>query len=196
MEGISSADSSDKGDEMTTTTCDHKHVKMIGDVPVCYDCEAPEYINPTDCAKLIRSALKSAFPGCKFGVTTSKYSMGASISVRYSDGPPVSAVEEIAGQFSGASFDGMQDMKTYHASIHNGRPVRYGADYVFVRREYAPDAFAHMVQLLSERWEPRTGSAYGDKMDYERAAHTILARLDSRWETPERAIAKYLQHGS
>jgi Large polyvalent protein associated domain 29 len=64
-------------------------------------------------AKLVRKALKTAFPGVKFSVRSSTYSGGASIRVGWTDGPTSKEVEAITGKFSGAGFDGMIDLK-YH----------------------------------------------------------------------------------
>lgn len=75
-----------------------------------------KYLSCAETAKLIRTALKSAFPGIKFSVKSKTYSMGASISIHWTDGPCGIAVDAIAGQFSGASFDGSIDLKTSHTS--------------------------------------------------------------------------------
>lgn len=74
------------------------------------------YLSCAETAKLIRPALKKAFPTVKFSVKSHTYSMGASIDVRWTDGPCVKAVEVVAGQYSGANFDGMIDLKTTHSS--------------------------------------------------------------------------------
>lgn len=44
-----------------------------------------EYISCADTAKLIRQAIKEAFPGVKFSVRSSVYSGGASITVEWLD---------------------------------------------------------------------------------------------------------------
>lgn len=93
------------------------------------------YVSPADTAKALRQALKAAFPAQKFSVRTSVYSGGASIDVRYVDGPKKADVETIAQHFAGASFDGMIDLKSYHTTEHNGEEVRWGADFVFVSQE-------------------------------------------------------------
>jgi len=45
------------------------------------------YVSVAETAKLVRAALKAAFPGITFSVRSKSYSMGASISVRWTDGP-------------------------------------------------------------------------------------------------------------
>jgi len=69
------------------------------------------YVSVTETAKLVRGALKKAFPGVKFSVKSDKYAGGASIDVRWTDGPCSAAVEPVAKQFQGGGFDGMIDLK-------------------------------------------------------------------------------------
>lgn len=69
-----------------------------------------EYISCADTAKLVRAALKKAFPGIKFSVRSDVYAGGASIRVRWTDGPSQSAVKAVAGCYAGGGFDGMIDM--------------------------------------------------------------------------------------
>jgi hypothetical protein len=71
------------------------------------------YLSVVDTAKLLRVALKKAFPGVKFSVRSSSYSGGASIRVAWKDGPLEKAVERVAKGYEGANFDGMIDMKNY-----------------------------------------------------------------------------------
>lgn len=68
------------------------------------------YIGATECAKLIRAALKRHFPRVKFTVRTSKYSGGSSIRIGWTDGPTEVRVNAVVGPFEGAKFDGMIDM--------------------------------------------------------------------------------------
>jgi Large polyvalent protein associated domain 29 len=68
------------------------------------------YLSCAETAKLIRAALKKAFPGVKFSVRSSVYSMGASIRVGWTDGPATKAVQAVTGAYAGGGFDGMIDM--------------------------------------------------------------------------------------
>ena len=77
------------------------------------------YLSCAETAKLVRAALKRGFPGIKFSVRSDVYAGGASIDVKWTDGPCGKAVEAIAGQFSGGHFDGMIDMATNHTSWLN-----------------------------------------------------------------------------
>ena len=72
-----------------------------------------EYLSCAETATLIRAQLKKHFPATKFSVRSSTYSMGASIRIRWTDGPTTKKVDEIVQVFGGADFDGMIDLKTY-----------------------------------------------------------------------------------
>jgi len=74
-----------------------------------------EYLSCAETAKLIRPALKRAFPGVKFSVRSSTYSMGASIDIYWTDGPLAADVDKVAKPYAGAGFDGMIDLKTYNS---------------------------------------------------------------------------------
>ena len=122
-----------------------------------------EYLSVTETAKLVRAALAKHFPGVKFSVRSSSYSGGASITASWTDGPRARLVEPILHGFEGASFDGMNDLKSsqsswiepdgnaslaerpdsYGGSISgyvsdaphpNARLVHFGADFVFANR--------------------------------------------------------------
>jgi hypothetical protein len=67
-------------------------------------------ISAPDTAKLVRKALKTAFPGQKFSVRTDTYAGGASIRVTWTDGPRRAEVEPVATVYAGGRFDGMIDL--------------------------------------------------------------------------------------
>ena len=75
-----------------------------------------EYLSCADTAKLVRQTLKRAFPGQKFGVRSSTYSMGASISVHYTGGPASADVEALVCCYESSHFDGSIDMAFSHSS--------------------------------------------------------------------------------
>ena len=169
------------------------------------------YLSCAETAKLLRRALKAAFPGVKFSVRSDTYSMGASIDVGYTDGPPQKAVERVASRYRGADFDGSIDLKTYrgHYLLPDGtlafgptqgtqgsggyipaeapeRPagavlVQLGADHVFVRREYSPGAEAMIWQRARCK-----GAPAGDQHDPERWSyfHRASEEFDFRGGKP------------
>ena len=68
------------------------------------------YIAVAETAKLIRNALKRAFPGVTFSVKSKNYAGGCSVDVRWTDGPTTAEVEAVAQMFQGRRFDGMIDL--------------------------------------------------------------------------------------
>lgn len=70
-------------------------------------------LDVVETAKLIRARLRDEFPGVKFSVRSDRYAGGSSIRIRWTDGPPVSAVDPVTGPFAGKSFDGMIDLAYY-----------------------------------------------------------------------------------
>jgi len=139
-----------------------------------------EYISVVDTAKMIRTALKKAFPGVKFSVVSDKYAGGASIDVRYLDGPLAKDVEAVVGPFAGSGFDGMIDLKYSKSSflLPNGdvvyggtegtagsagvvskeapelpegaKVVMFMSDYVFVRRRNSAPAVKAALEHVAK----------------------------------------------
>lgn len=109
------------------------------------------YVSVTDTAKLIRRALKEAFPEIKFSVTSKSYSGGASINVAWLDGPQTEQVEAIAKAFQGGYFDGMTDYKGGHKHALDGEPVRFGGDFVFCNRHWNPGTRTNLLTVLASR---------------------------------------------
>jgi hypothetical protein len=116
------------------------------------------YISVVDTAKEVRKALKESFPGQKFSVRSDSYSGGASIHVRWIDGPAKHDVERVAKEFAGATFDGMIDLKSYHASEFNGEQVHWGADFVFCDRDLSDDERERVRPLVVEAIERAYGT--------------------------------------
>ncbi|MEX3929767.1 LPD29 domain-containing protein [Paraburkholderia sp. BR10936] len=108
------------------------------------------YIGVAETAKLLRKALKEAFPGVKFGVRSHKYAGGASIGVAWRDGPSEALVEAITDRFRGSYFDGMIDYQGSRYAMIDGQMVRFGADYIQTRRSFS----RAMVERFVERLAP------------------------------------------
>ena len=111
-----------------------------------------KYISCVDTAKLIRAALKESFAGVKFSVTSSQYAGGASITIKYVDGPTSKQVEAVVKIFEGSYFDGMQDYKGQNYAAIDGQEIRFGADFVFVNRYTSDAAMAQAIDALYEKF--------------------------------------------
>ena len=146
------------------------------------------YIDAAECAKLIRAALKEAFPAVRFSVRLHRYSGGSSINVGWVDGPRQDQVEPITRSFQGADFDGMQDLRLSRRHTLNGEPVCFCVSYVFCRRDYSPAARAAMAAAVAKlsddelgcvlaRLSMRAWSDYDRSADREAAARVLLAAM-------------------
>lgn len=111
-----------------------------------------KYISVADTAKLVRSALKESFPGVKFSVRSHSYAGGASINVRYTDGPAPALVEAVAGAFAGSYFDGSIDYKGVCSHRLDGASVRFQADFIFVNRDLSDELRARLVRRVAKRY--------------------------------------------
>lgn len=133
-----------------------------------------DYLTVADTAKLVRQALKAAFPGVKFSVRSNSYAGGASIDVSWTDGPLESAVQETAKRYEGATFDGMTDMKSNHSTLLAGpdgnvAEVSMGADYVFTRRDLSESYRAELAELAArviERSSDHYAMGWGLEINY------------------------------
>lgn len=116
------------------------------------------YISSTDTAKMLRAALKEAFPGFKFSVRTDKYSMGSSINIGWTDGPNAAMVESVAKVFAGSYFDGSIDYKGSRYVMIDGIASSFGADFVHCRRDYSED----LTAKIQAAWDRKNCSTSDD----------------------------------
>lgn len=70
----------------------------------------------------LKKELSLKFPGVKFSVKSSTYSMGDSVDIRWSMGPSDKTVREVTGKYCDGAFDSMQDIHEYDYSAY-GRAV-------------------------------------------------------------------------
>ncbi len=136
------------------------------------------YINTAETAKMIRAALKEAFPGVTFGVRSHVYSGGSSIRVDWLDGPTQAMVDALIGEYRGQGFDGMTD-STYgirhwlmkdgsvqvavsndpYAPVSTERPdgaelVSFGSNHVFTTRKLSPAFMQQAFARLQRKFGP------------------------------------------
>ena len=104
---------------------------------------------PVIAAKNLRVELKRAFPSVAFGVRTSKYSGGNSVTVSWIDGPNREQVEKIANKYAGGHFDGMTDSYEYKRSPWT--EVFGEARYVFCERSYSAKTLLSVARLVREK---------------------------------------------
>lgn len=140
-----------------------------------------EYLTAAETAKLVRKALREAFPKQKFYVNSELYSGGASIDVDWMNGPTEKAVQEVVGQFRGAGFDSQTDYKydlahwlmpdgsavlAYAPSLPSGgggvdvprphpdaRRVYFGADFIQPDRAFSRG----LVEKAAQEYHEETG---------------------------------------
>ncbi len=93
-----------------------------------------KFLSCADTAKLIRLALRESFPGVKFSVRSDSYSGGASIDVKWTDGPTAKQVEAVADSFEGSYFDGMIDYKGSRYHYLDDERVHFGASFIHCNR--------------------------------------------------------------
>ena len=102
-----------------------------------------KYLSCADTAKLVRKALKEAFPGVKFSVRSDTYSGGASIRVRWVDGPADCQVEPVVSAFQGGYFDAATD---YFTAVYTISHIQPGGEYKD-RFRFAWYESGHMMYL-------------------------------------------------
>lgn len=111
-----------------------------------------QYLSCAETAVMIRSVLKESFPGVKFSVRSSVYSGGASITIKYNDGPNADAVKAAVSIFEASYFDGSIDYKGLNFTAIDGQEVRFGADFVFVNRKVSDEVYAAAIDALYEKF--------------------------------------------
>lgn len=145
----------------------------------------------TETAKLLRRALKARFRDVKFSVRSDSYAGGASIDVKWIDGPTEREVEQITDLYQGASFDGQTDTQSYHTSLlstENGvEVVRFGADFVVCQRDYSVEFTAELLAEIE--------MVIGGPLDYGASYEAVIWDAEDGSEVSVRACAGASEHG-
>jgi hypothetical protein len=162
-------------------------------------------------AQAIRERLKKEFPGVKFSVTSSNFSMGNSVDVSWTGEPVACLVDHIINQYQYGHFDGMNDSYEYHdISDSLGCP---GAKYVSSNRHQTeeraeelkqhcinkygciPDQYTsglgfnawHYENANPETWKPEYQKLYAEQEAEQAEAYKRHEEEQRRkWEQEER----------
>lgn len=131
-----------------------------------------------DTAKKIRKALKKEFPGVKFSVKSSTYSMGSSVDINYVDGPAQKDVQAVADRYQSASFDGMIDMETLHGykDPEDGK-IYSGAKYIFANRSLSPE-YREQLEAIAE-------DIFGDYNKNDYRYHQWITQAEEQLQAAE-----------
>ena len=167
------------------------------------------YISCADTAKLIRQALKEAFPEVKFSVKSKNYSGGASIGVGWTDGPLTADVDPMIKVFAGTWFDGMDDSTHYYETTLNGERVHFCSSFVFSNHHISEDRIAALVTCLeqagkdwwltvcSDMGHPFPRQAVSNAFDARDLAYSILRSCpSSQWQGRKSALVETIRQQS
>ena len=112
----------------------------------------PLYLNCAETAKRLRKALHTAFPAVKFTVRSDTYSGGASIDVKWTDGPTAKQVQAISQRFEGATLDAITGYKHPQTHIVDGQVIQYGANFIFPQRSLSVAFLTRVAQAYCRRY--------------------------------------------
>ena len=120
-------------------------------------------------AKMIKKRLTALYPRVKFSVTSSVFSMGDSVRIRWTDGPLIETINVIAESYQHGSFDGMHDIYNYEA-IDPSLGCE-GAKYVQCSREISSEYKAILAAKADEYYgtlDRNSDSYYSKLVDIEK----------------------------
>jgi hypothetical protein len=139
-------------------TREDRRTKAIEDYKSSYDrnlaykeeCKKnPTKSTAANCSAAIKEELKKVFPGVKFNVTSSNFSGGNSVDVRWNDGPTEDQVNSIIKKYQYGSFNGMEDIYEYS----NTREDIPQAKYVHGQRSMSEETRAilmpHAIEIFN-----------------------------------------------
>ena len=110
----------------------------------------------------LKKLLKHEFPGVKFSVKR-RYKGSDSVGISWTDGPTAEAVENIAMQFKGVTFNAYDDSTDVLTTDFN---TLFGSlDYIFTERDYSEEVSkAEETKVIEDYPILADGKEY-DKMD-------------------------------
>jgi Domain of unknown function (DUF3560)/Large polyvalent protein associated domain 29 len=133
--------------------------------------------NATETAKFVRVALKENFPGIKFSVKSSTQT----INISWTDGPIAKQVQAVTKYFGGMSFDGMQDMDTYHEQAFNGEQVSFYCYSPYTKRKLSMELATKIKASMERQDFPCPNIKW---CNYDETAEFQMSELD--WDDSHR----------
>lgn len=115
-------------------------------------------LSTAETAKLVRAAVKAAFPGVTFSVRSRVYSGGASIDVDWTDGPTSKMVDPIIKRF-----------ERHTNSTLDGQRVHFGADHIMSKRDNSAALLRECAAIIAKQYDidaptvNESTSTYGGK---------------------------------
>lgn len=143
-------------------------------------------IDLSETAKLVRTALKKAFPTTTFSVRSTRYSGGSSLHVDWTDGPTLGEVQNITHVYQGATFDPMIDLKSYQDGTLNGERVQFAPDYVQCQRSLSEALLTECAQKVAEQYHVAPPSVTVSRYRERNGKEHTHAYLDVRGEPLDR----------
>lgn len=111
-----------------------------------------EYASAPESAKLLKAALRAAFPATRFSVTLDRGTAYGCANVRWTDGPSTKLVDAVVGPFSGEGFDSMTDCSFHiNTTLADGR--RSGLRLISTNR--------HVSVTLARKAAAQVATFYG-----------------------------------
>lgn len=165
-----------------TTTASSEKVGLIELHNRLNQTGASRWLDAPQIAWLVRTALKEAFPGAKFSVTSDRYSMGSSVRVSWTNGPSTKLVSALVRRFEGKGFDGMTDSEINRKMTLDGQPCGFGS-YITCSRSLCPQWQARAARIAEVTGKPQ----HAKLSDRMAASHSPTADRVSFVAEPARA---------
>jgi len=150
-------------------------------------------IEATDLAKLVRKALKQSFPGVKFSVRTSKYSMGSSVNVSWTDGPTNAQMNGVLDVYRDVDGTRNDDTEILRTNALDGEPVRFGP-YVFGQREHSNAFIAGVKKSIAALSDAEREKFMATLTDHQKEYPYTTISLCAREESAELSRVTRLDH--
>ena len=132
-------------------------------------------------AQEIRKELKQAFPGIKFRVRSSGFTMGDSVDVDWTDGPTRDQVNDLIGHYQYGHFNGMEDIYEYS----NNRSDIPQTKFLMVDRTISEGVYLECFEYIKKHFT---------NCDHLTDVHKYDPRLMEYWHmwSPATLINRYL----